>query len=244
MSGGGKGGSQTQQVKIPAWLENAAQSNLARADALAQIGYTPYFGPDVAALSPMQVAAMQNTGGAASAFGLAAPVDAMAGMPQAQQFAGGVQGYSSAPMFEQSLDALAAARPGQFAALQAPFIDPFTGAQPGSPFGTGAGDGGMVMGGQSGGGGRGGSSTQSRGSDRMWSDGMTTSQIAAAQRDGTFGASPRTSGGGTGSFGLPDPMSGSFAGTNFPGAGGRVVNAVTRSATGGGGGSSGMGGGK
>lgn len=246
MSGGGKGGSQTQQVKIPAWLENAAKNNLARADALAQIGYTPYYGPDVAALSPMQVAAMQNTGGAASAFGMAAPVDAMAGMPAPQTFAGGVQGYSSAPMFEQSLAALEAARPGQFAALNAPFIDPVTGAQPGSPFGTGAGAGGiggMVMGGRSGGG-RGGSSTQSRGSDRMWSDGMTTSQIAAAQRDGTFGAAARTSGTGTGSFGLPDPMSGRFAGTNFPGAGGRVVNAVTRSATGGGGGSSGMGGGK
>jgi hypothetical protein len=229
MSGGGKGGSQTQQVQIPAWLQEAAQSNLARADALAQVGYTPYYGPDVAALSPMQVAAMQNTGGAASAFGMAAPVDPMAGMPQAQQFAGGVQGYSSAPAFEQSLAALAAARPGQFAALQSPFIDPFTGAQPGSPFGTGAGAGGMGRGkGGVGAGGGGVSPVRSSSSDRMWSDGMTASQISAAQRDGTFGAAPRTSGGGTGSFGLPDPASGSFAGTNLPGIGGSVINAITR----------------
>ena len=121
----------------------------------------------------------------------------------------------------------------EFAALQAPFIDPVTGAQPGSPFGTGAGAGGMggmVMGGRSGGGG--GMPVRSSGSDR------SAAETAALR------AQPiRTSGGGTGSFGLPDPMSGSFAGTNFPGAGGRVVNAVTRSATGGGG-SSGMGGGK
>ena len=220
MSGGGKGGSQTQQVKIPAWLESAAQSNLDRADALAQIGYTPYYGPDVAALSPMQVAAMQNTGGAASAFGMAAPVDAMAGMPQAQQFAGGVQGYSSAPMFEQSLGALQAARPGQFAALQAPFIDPFTGAQPGSPFGTGAG----------GSGGRGGGSGGSGGSG----GGTTYNAFREAQArgfvDGGNASSPSRVGGGTGtgSFGLPDPMSGSFGGTNLPGFAGGIINSITR----------------
>jgi hypothetical protein len=135
MSGGGKGGKQTTEVKIPAWLQQAAQRNLARADEIAQIGYVPYFGPDVAAFTPMQQAAFQNTGQAAQAFGMAAPSDPMAGMPAPQTFAGGVQGYSSAPMFQQSLDALAAARPGQFAALQAPFINPITGADPASPFG-------------------------------------------------------------------------------------------------------------
>jgi hypothetical protein len=137
MSGGGKGGKQTTEVKIPKWLEEAAQRNLARADEIAQIGYVPYFGPDVAAFTPMQQAAFQNTGQAAQAFGMAAPSDPMAGMPQAQTFAGGVQGYSSAPMFQQSLDMLAAARPGQFAALMAPFIDPVTGRQPLAPFGSG-----------------------------------------------------------------------------------------------------------
>lgn len=137
MSGGGKGGSQTTQVQVPAWLEQAAQTNLARADQLASIGYTPYYGPDVAAMTPMQMAAMQGTNQAASAFGLGG-VDPMTGMPQPQQFAGGVQGYSSAPLFEQSLDQLQAARPGQFAALQAPFIDPITGAPPRAPFGSSA----------------------------------------------------------------------------------------------------------
>lgn len=138
MSGGGKGGKQTQttEVKIPAWLESAAKKNMARADEIAQIGYVPYFGPDVAGFSPMQQAAFQNTSDAASAFGMAAPSNPMAGMPAPQTFAGGVQGYSSAPMFQQSVDALAAARPGQYAALNAPFINPVTGADPASPFGS------------------------------------------------------------------------------------------------------------
>jgi hypothetical protein len=136
MSGGGKGGKTTTQVQIPKWLEDAARQNMARADELAKIGYTPYYGPDVAALTPQQLAAMQGTNDAASAFGFAT-ADPMAGMPQAQTFANGVTGYSSAPMYEQSLAALQAARPGQFAAMQAPFIDPITGAQPGSPFGSG-----------------------------------------------------------------------------------------------------------
>jgi hypothetical protein len=51
-------------------------------------------------MTPMQEAAIQNINQGASAFGLDAPSDPMAGMPQAQEFAGGVRGYSSAPLFE------------------------------------------------------------------------------------------------------------------------------------------------
>jgi hypothetical protein len=134
MSGGGKGGSQTTRVEVPQWLEQAAQQNIGRADQVSQIGYTPYYGPDVAAFTPMQQAAFQNTGNAASAFGLAAPSDPMGGMPAPQTFAGGVQGYGSGGLYDQSLAALQAARPGQFAAMQAPFIDPVTGAQPTGAF--------------------------------------------------------------------------------------------------------------
>ena len=138
--GGGKGGSSnsSSQVKIPAWLEDAARANMARADKIAQIGYTPYYGPDVAAFNPTQQAAFKNTADAASAFGMAAPADPMAGMPQAQVFANGLQGYSSAPLYQQTMDAFAAARPGQFAAMSAPFINPITGAAPATPFGTGS----------------------------------------------------------------------------------------------------------
>ena len=135
MAGGGKGGSQTTEVKIPAWLEQAAQRNIGRAEELAQIGYTPYYGPDVAALTPMQVEAMRGASAAANAFGLGGG-DPMAGMPQAQTFAGGVQGYSSAPLFQQSVDQLQAQRPGQYDAMMAPFINPVTGAAPAAPYGS------------------------------------------------------------------------------------------------------------
>ena len=124
------GGSETTSVEIPAFLQDAAQRNLARADQVSQIGYTPYYGPDVAAMTPMQIAAMQNTGAAASAFGLPTVADPMAGMPTAQTFAGGVQGYSSAPLFQQSLEALRVNNPGQYAAIQSLFVDPRTGAAP------------------------------------------------------------------------------------------------------------------
>lgn len=130
MAGGGKGGSQSTQVTIPAWLEDAAKRNLALADQVSQIGYTPYYGPDVAAFTPMQQASFANTGTAANAFGLQAPTDPMAGMPAPQTFAGGVQGYSSAPMYEEALAALQANRPGQFQAINDLFINPQTGAGP------------------------------------------------------------------------------------------------------------------
>lgn len=133
---GGKGGSQTTKVQIPKWLEDAAQQNLARANEVAQIGYTPYFGPDVAALSPMQQAGFANTGGAAAAFGLpGGGMTGMEGMPAPQTFAGGMQGYSAAPLYQQAVDALRTANPAQVAAIEGMFLNPQTGAAPAYPFG-------------------------------------------------------------------------------------------------------------
>jgi len=124
-----KGGSNTSSTQIPAWLENAAIENINKGRDVSQIGYTPYYGPDVAAFNPMQQQSMQSTGNAASAFGLAPQgFDAMAGMPEAQTFAGGIQGYSSAPLYEQAISSLAQNRPAQYNAINSMFIDPFTGA--------------------------------------------------------------------------------------------------------------------
>lgn len=122
-------GSQTQKTEIPAWLENASRSNIAMGNDVAGLGYVPYYGPDVAAFTPMQQAAFQNTGQAANAFGVAGGgLMGMEGMPQPQQFAGGVSGYSSAPLFSETMAALEANNPGQFAAIQNMFINPQTGA--------------------------------------------------------------------------------------------------------------------
>jgi hypothetical protein len=188
--GGGKGGSQKTEVEIPEFIERAGERNIDKAEEISRIGYVPQFGPDVAAMTPMQEAAGQNIMKAAGAFGLADPLagtmmstprgqefaaqeylaanpdvaaagvdpmrhyqqfgqfegrqgfglgaqSAMEGMPQAQDF-GGVRGYSSAPIYQQSIENLRREAPGQYQALQAPFIDPFTGAQPVSPYGLGA----------------------------------------------------------------------------------------------------------
>ena len=146
------GGSETQKTEIPAWLEGASRENIAMGNQVAGLGYVPYYGPDVAAFTPMQQASFQNTGQAANAFGMAGGgMTGMEGMPQAQQFAGGVSGYSSAPMFQETMAALEANNPGQFAAIQNMFINPQTGAggyqpqvqaQPAAPQYSGGGGGG------------------------------------------------------------------------------------------------------
>lgn len=124
MSGsGGKGGGSTSEVKIPAWLEQGMQRNLARAEKAAQIGKIVNYGPAVAALDPMQKLAMQGSYDAASAFGLAPRGgDALAGIPEEQQFAGGVMGYSSAPLFEAARAEFEAKNPQQAAAFNSMFV--------------------------------------------------------------------------------------------------------------------------
>jgi len=122
--GGGKGGSTTSEVKIPQWVEDASKANLARADEISQIGYTPYYGADVAAFNPMQQASFANTSNAADAFGMAGGgMTGMEGMPAAQDF-NGVMGYSSAPMYESAVGQLQAQRPDQYKAITDQFIDP------------------------------------------------------------------------------------------------------------------------
>ena len=128
-----KGGSTTSSTEIPAWLENAAIENINKGRDVSEIGYTPYYGPEVAAFNPMQQQSMQSTGSAASAFGLAPQgFDATAGIPQAQTFAGGIQGYSSAPLYEEALSQLQQNRQGQYNAINNMFIDPYSGADAGN----------------------------------------------------------------------------------------------------------------
>jgi hypothetical protein len=125
---GRAGGSETTKTEIPQWLEGAAQDMLRQAQGVARIGPITYRGPDVAALTPQQIAARQGTNQAASAFGMAT-VDPTAGLPMAQDF-GGMQGYSSAPMFDQALEELRRTAPAQYEAIMAQFINPQTGAMP------------------------------------------------------------------------------------------------------------------
>ena len=127
MSGGGKGGSSTSANSVPAWVEEPAKRNLARAEEISQIGYTPYYGPDVAAFTPQQIAGFNNANNMAGAYGMAG---GGVSVPTPQTYAGGVQGYSSAPIYQQALDEFAQQRPGQYDAIMAQFIDPYTGTSP------------------------------------------------------------------------------------------------------------------
>lgn len=134
---GGKGGRETTEVKIPEWLEAAAKENLARGQAVANLGPMPYYGPDVAAMTPLQIASNQGLSSAAGAFGLGGGGLSMGteGMPTPQTFAGGVQGYSSGGLYDQALAELEARRPGQYNAITGMFVDPITGAAPALSFG-------------------------------------------------------------------------------------------------------------
>lgn len=134
MGGGGKGGSQTTEIAIPEYLEEPLKRNISKAEELAKLNFTPYFGADVAAMTPMQLAVGQNINAAAQAAGLGGPTSPTAGMQPAMNY-GGIGAYSSAPLYEQALNELQTRMPGQYAALRAPFIDPVTGAQPLAPYG-------------------------------------------------------------------------------------------------------------
>jgi len=128
-----KGGSTSSTVSVPKYIEDAARANLAKADLLAQIGPPRYYGPDVAAFSPMQALSFGNTAKMSGAFGLGGGTG-MEGVPTPTQYAGGISGYSAAPLFEQSMAELELRKPGQYAAINAPFIDPITGAAPDHPY--------------------------------------------------------------------------------------------------------------
>ena len=72
----------------------------------------------------------KQTADVASAFGMGPQMsrsDIMGGMPAPTEFAGGVRGYSSAPLYQQAVDELAAKRPAQAQFIESFFIDPVTG---------------------------------------------------------------------------------------------------------------------
>lgn len=124
------GGTSEEKTTLPRFYETALQQQVGLAGDVAKTGYVPYYGPDVAAFSPMQQAAFEGTDVMAGAFGMPT-TGGQQYMPAPTQFEGGAMGYSSAPLFQQSVDALAANRPGQAEYLSSFTIDPVTG-QPGS----------------------------------------------------------------------------------------------------------------
>lgn len=203
------GGSNTTSVTIPKWLEDAVQENIASAKNVSKIGYTPYYGPDVAAMTPAQIAAMQGTNQMATAFGMPT-ADVTAGMPTATDY-NGMPAYSSGGLYDQALAELKARRPGQYAAITGMFIDPVTGKV--SYSGSGSQNAAIAA---SGGG---GGASQNTG---MTYGGEGADRYSySSMQNGS--ADPRS---GTGSFGLPDPMSGQITSIGNIGRPGSLVNNI------------------
>ena len=147
---GGKGGSQTSKVQIPKEFLDPAVRNINRAEQMASMGYQPYYGPEVAAFTPLQEQAMQSQYNAAAAFGMVPQGgNALAGIPQATEYAGGIRGYGSGDLFEQSINEFQKRQPAQAAIYNSLFVGPdgdySPPRDPGRPvMSGGVGDGGMV----------------------------------------------------------------------------------------------------
>ena len=131
-------------TEIPQWVQDAGRKQYQTGTELGQLGYTPYYGADVAAFNPMQESAFRSTGTAADAFGMGpastvptgatfgapSPTWATDGIPTAQTFAGNMRGYSGMPMYTEALNTLEEQRPYQKQQLEQQFIDPSTGLTP------------------------------------------------------------------------------------------------------------------
>ena len=124
MGGGGKGGSQSQETKIPEWVKPYAEQNLRIGQADQQIGYMPYYGPDVAGFNEWDVAAAQAAREGAEAFGYAAPSEEAV----TKMYPLGPQ--SSGELYDQAMAELRARRPGQMAYYDQFFVNPVTGMAP------------------------------------------------------------------------------------------------------------------
>jgi hypothetical protein len=128
MSGGGKGSStSTQTMKLPPWMEDAFKQGLSLSEERAKMGYVPHMGPDVAAFTQPQVNSMQQSSDIANLWGMGPETDIASQLPPAQDYEGGIRGYSSFPLYEQSQEALGAKYPGLKSYLDSFFIDPVTG---------------------------------------------------------------------------------------------------------------------
>lgn len=119
------GGKQTTETKIPDWLREPTIRAIERGENIAQIGYTPYYGPEVAAMTTDQRAAQQNNRDAAAAFGMN-NTGGLNYLP-VEHFGNGAWGFSSQPIFESAMDQFRQERPGQYDYINSFFIDPSTG---------------------------------------------------------------------------------------------------------------------
>lgn len=110
---GGKGGSQSSQVQIPAYMEDALKQQLERAQAVQNMGYVPYMGPEIAGFTQGQQQIMRARAERAKAMGiLPQSYDTSAGMMEgAIDMGGGLTAYSSYPGAKRAVEQVYEAYP-------------------------------------------------------------------------------------------------------------------------------------
>ena len=123
------GGSSGETSRPPQFVEDAQRDAINIGRGASMLGYVPYQGPTVAALSPMQLAAMNAASSDLRTFGYDAPMDARSGMPETMTM-GGVTGYSPYPIYLEAVERLKETAPAQYDFIRSHYIDPVTGAKP------------------------------------------------------------------------------------------------------------------
>ena len=123
------GGSSGETSRPPQFVEDAQRDAINIGRGASMLGYVPYQGPTVAALSPMQLAAMNAASSDVRTFGYDAPMDARSGMPETMTM-GGVTGYSPYPIYLEAIERLKETAPAQYDFIRSHYIDPVTGAKP------------------------------------------------------------------------------------------------------------------
>lgn len=120
------GSKQKTTNSIPAYVTQGGMEAINLARQIANMGYVPYIGPDVAMPGQGTLNAWQAQDAASRAFGLpASSATGLEGLPVAN--AGGITGYSSFPGYQSAVANLAAEYPGLYAFLSSLTIDPVTG---------------------------------------------------------------------------------------------------------------------
>lgn len=120
------------ESKTETWKKMPSIESVNLARQIAQGGYVPYQGGEVAAFSPQMTQGMQGSQDMWSAFnnpGGTVPQVA-ASIPEAQDFGGGLKGYSGYGGYQDQLANLQQSYPGLASYLRQFTIDPRTGTLP------------------------------------------------------------------------------------------------------------------
>jgi hypothetical protein len=121
----GGGTTETKTDTEESAISQEAKANQLWSNRLASaMPFTPYMGPVAAAFSPQEIAGMEGTNTLAAAFGMPTAGPVAESIPTPQEYAGGIQGYSTFPQFNQMLAAYQDLYPGAFQYLSGFTIPP------------------------------------------------------------------------------------------------------------------------